>query len=178
MALMETKIIQVDNDPDIINNSNEEWGYFGWSVLNVQVTHSQNTKTYTKGYLDYVSGDKTVETTTLNYATITYQRDKHMPNYQRLVALESEYAGLMGEFSSAVQRAKPSMGRVLSSISPLSWLLILFLMPFGIGWLILIVQYNSKKNDPALVTAANQERVIELGRKREAIIEKASALLV
>ncbi len=81
MALMETKIIQVANDPNVINASNEEWGKFGWSVQNIQVTHSQDTKTYTKTFTDYVYGDKTVETTTINYATITYQRDKHMTNY-------------------------------------------------------------------------------------------------
>ncbi len=104
MALLETKIIQVKNDPSSINQSNEEWGHFGWSVQNVQVTHSQNTKTYKKELFDVIRdgptpGDPfneglTVETTTINYATITYQRDKHMTNYHELAQLESEYWGL------------------------------------------------------------------------------------
>ena len=56
MAITETKIIQVKNSPEIINNANNEWGQFGWSVLNIQITHSQDTKTYTKGLMDYIYG--------------------------------------------------------------------------------------------------------------------------
>lgn len=70
---------------------------FGWTVLSVQITHSQDTKTYTSGLLDYYSGDKTVETTTINYATITYQRDKAMPNYTRIAALQEEAEALANE---------------------------------------------------------------------------------
>lgn len=95
MAITETKIIQVKNSPEIINNANNEWGQFGWSVLNIQITHSQDTKTYTKGLMDYIYGDKTVETTTINYATITYQRDKTIPNYRKIIELEKEYIDIV-----------------------------------------------------------------------------------
>ena len=97
MAITETKIIQVNNDPSIINRANEEWGKFGWSVLSVEVTHTQNTKTYTPYY---GADHDVVETTTINYATITYQRDKQMPNYLRITELEQEYASLVEELPS------------------------------------------------------------------------------
>lgn len=90
MGVMETKIIQVKNDPYEINASNEAWGRWGWSVLSVQVTHSQNTKEY-QDWAQYGSNEVTVETTTINYATITYQRDKSMPGYERIMELEQEF---------------------------------------------------------------------------------------
>ena len=97
MAVMETKIIQVANDPDVINSVNEVWGAFGWNVLGVQITNTQNTKTYTKDLLDYVSGFNTVETTTINYATITYQRDTKTEHYSKLVGLQNEMERLIEE---------------------------------------------------------------------------------
>lgn len=96
MAIMETKTIQVPNDPQVINVANEVWGRWGWNVLSVQVTHTQNTKTYSTDWqiLEAELGGRniaTVETTTFNYATITYQRDKGMPGYERIFELEQEY---------------------------------------------------------------------------------------
>ena len=81
MSLLETKVIQVENDQNTITNTSNLMGSFGWTVLSVQVTHSQNSKDL---------GDR-VQTTTLNYATMTLQRDKHMPNYAEVVRLENEY---------------------------------------------------------------------------------------
>lgn len=81
MSLLETKVIQVENDQDVITNTSNLMGSFGWTVLSVQVTHSQNSKDL---------GDR-VQTTTLNYATMTLQRDKHMDNYAEIVRLENEY---------------------------------------------------------------------------------------
>ena len=89
--MLETKVIQVANNPNVLNRTNEIWGSFGWNVSNVQVTHSQNTRTYTSGF-GHWTGDSTVETTTINYATVTYQREKNMENYDRVVELENEYA--------------------------------------------------------------------------------------
>lgn len=109
MGMMETRIVQVENSPEAINRSNDVWGIFGWTVLSVQITHSQNTKTYTKGILDYYSGDKTVETTTINYATITYQRDKDMPNYKRLAALQAEAESLVNEEVKPAVFEKPKI---------------------------------------------------------------------
>lgn len=102
MAIMETKIIQVKNDPNIINAVNEEWGRWGWSVLNIQITHTQNTKEY-QDWTQYGSNEVTVETTTINYATITYQRDKSMPNYDRIAALEKEYNSASDRMQAKIQ---------------------------------------------------------------------------
>ena len=101
MALMETMIVQVANDPTTINSMNNELGSFGWSVLSIQVTHSQDSRTYTRG-LDYLTGDLTTETTTINYATITYQRDRKMDNYAKLVELERSYNELREELEKKV----------------------------------------------------------------------------
>lgn len=90
MSIMETRIVQVKNEPAVINRTNEAWSKWGWSVLSVQVTHSQNTKTYQDGW-QYGSSEMTVETTTINYATITYQRDKEMRNYTQIATLQNEY---------------------------------------------------------------------------------------
>jgi len=103
MALTETMVIQAANEPMTINNMNNEWGSFGWSVLNIQVTHSQDSRTYTKG-LDYLTGDLTVETTTINYATITYQRDRKFPNRDQIVEYEREYIRLRQELAGEVAR--------------------------------------------------------------------------
>ncbi len=103
MALLETRILQTANDPGTINDLNNEMSCFGWSVLSVQVTHTQNTKTYTKG-LDMLlgTGINTVETTTIEYATITYQRDRKMDNYAQIAAYEQQYLNLRAELSRKV----------------------------------------------------------------------------
>lgn len=92
MAITETKVMQTQNDPAVINNLNNEMSSFGWNVLSIQITHNQNTRTYTKG-LDMLlsTGINTVETTTIEYATITYQRDRQMANYSQIIDLEREY---------------------------------------------------------------------------------------
>lgn len=105
MALTETMIIQTANDPVAINSMNNEWGCFGWSVLSIQITHSQDSRTYTRG-LDYLTGDLTTETTTINYATITYQRDRQLPNRLQLAALQQQYDHLRQELADEVARIK------------------------------------------------------------------------
>ena len=103
MALLETRILQTANNPGSINNLNNEMACFGWSVLSVQVTHTQNTKTYTQG-LDMLlgTGIDTVETTTIEYATITYQRDRKIENYAQIAAYEQQYLNLRTELAEKV----------------------------------------------------------------------------
>lgn len=143
MGVMETKVIQVRNDPEEINRSNEEWGRFGWSVLSIQVTHSQNTKTYTKGF-DYYTGDKTVETTTINYATITYQRDKEGKNYSRFAELEKEYQSLR---DYCVSQKMPSRK---SGTKSYKWgfILLLLIWPVGLVYLAYVFYCNNIKSAP------------------------------
>lgn len=113
MAVMETKIVQVTNSPESIDASNSIWESFGWNVLSVQVTHSQNTKTYTAHAGD---GYNTVETTTINYATITYQRDKQMPNYTDLKELERQYQALQAQIDSLKAREPKTTYNILDVI--------------------------------------------------------------
>lgn len=108
MGVIETKIIQVKNDPQIINAANEAWGRWGWSVLNIQVTHTQNTREY-QNWAQYGSNEVTVETTTINYATITYQRDKGIAGYNRLLELEQEYDQVDQRISAQFQARREEL---------------------------------------------------------------------
>lgn len=94
MGMMETKVVQVENTPESINQAGELWGCFGWNVTSVQVTHSQNTKTVTEG-LGWYTGTNTVKTTTINYATITLQRDRDIPYHDKLAAYQAEFETIM-----------------------------------------------------------------------------------
>lgn len=165
MGIIETKIVQVNNNPATINRSNEEWGSFGWNVLSVQVTHSQDTKTYSKG-MDYYTGDRTVETTTINYATITYQRDKSMPNYSRIVELENEYRRLDDEGQELfARRGKPSL---------LVIIMMVILWPIGLAYLayrIFLAVMDVVKGPE------KKKKAHELVEKMEQIQEQAAALL-
>lgn len=153
MAVLETKVIQVANAPHIINQVNEEWGYFGWNVQNVQITNSQNTKTYTSA-LDYLSGNQTatVETTTINYATITYQRDKSIPNYARIVELEHLYEDTNAKIVSLLN----------DDSAKINWLvgiaLLVFLWPAGIAYFIVKMKRKStaKKQKPEQLETVNR----------------------
>lgn len=111
MALLETKVLQVRNDQEAITNMSNIMGSFGWTVLSVQVTHSQNTKTYSSAW-DQLGGNRsqTVETTTINYATMTLQRDKHMPNYAEIVRLENEYEQCEARVQQADQAVAAAKG--------------------------------------------------------------------
>ena len=106
MSLLETKVIQVENDQDVITNTSNLMGSFGWTVLSVQVTHSQNSKDL---------GDR-VQTTTLNYATMTLQRDKHMDNYAEIVRLEEEhtqYENQIAQYSQRIANEEKKGNRIL-----------------------------------------------------------------
>ncbi len=153
MALMETKIVQVDNTPERINGMNEAFALFGWNVLSIQVTHSQDTRTYTKGFLDAYTGDKTVETTTINYATITYQRDKHMKNYAELCELEKEYDELVDslpDLNGVEDPNKPGIGALFKNLNVIEWIFVIGVGVFtAIGFIFvipyLIIRYNLLK---------------------------------
>lgn len=163
--MMETKIVQVNNNPATINQCNEEWGSFGWNVLSVQVTHSQDTKTYSRG-MDYYTGDKTVETTTINYATITYQRDKEMPNYTQIVELEKRYRNLMDEAQSLfVERGKPSAIAII---------LLVLMWPIGLAYLayrIYLAVMDAKKEPE------RKKRVLEIKEELDQLQSQAARLL-
>ncbi len=92
----ETKVIQVQNDPKVINDMNTEAAIWGWSVLNVQITEQKIVKEGDSHGRESTWGDKYITTTEvitehINYATITYQRDLDDPTTKKLADLERDY---------------------------------------------------------------------------------------
>jgi len=195
MALLETKVFQINNSQEEIEGLNTVMESFGWNVLNIQITHSQNSRTYTRGF-DYLTGNLTTETTTLNYATITYQRDKQMSNYGELVRLEQEFERLteyVGALVSEIDQAKKEIknkrvekGQDISSASDLdSYLLTSVLKigkvllgivfyPLGIYWVIrwIINKANgtARKNAEEAVARENELKAL-IEEKTEQIKE-------
>ena len=171
MAVTETKIIQVENDSRTINASDEEWGKFGWSVLSVQVTHSQNSKDL---------GDK-VETTTINYVTITYQRDKSMPNYRRIAELEEEYKRSAQTISNL--RGKPEReGRLLNTGNIIVIVILaLVFWPIAIAYYFILKWHKNKKYESTeefrQEVARKKGQISELEQRRQAIVEEAARLM-
>ena len=166
MAMTETKIVQVENSPSTINSMNNTWGHFGWSVLNVQVTHSQDSRTYTRG-LDYFTGDKTVETTTINYATITYQRDKEMYNYRKIVALENEYMNCLDKIDGIYS------GAANDTISYTIFFIALVLC-FPVAFIYLIWKILMKVKNNSYLNE-NGGKINELRNRCEEIFREADA---
>lgn len=172
--MTETKVIQVPNDAIAINKSNEVMGKFGWNVLSVQVTHSQNTKTYTKG-LDYWTGNKTVETTTLNYATITYQRDRGIKNYSQIAEIERAYDELSAQIVAEAQIEKPKAYEMKD------WIIagVLSIMLFPIGLIIAVVYMTRKPKSETFSkkNAAYEQECVLRNKKIEALRIKQQELL-
>lgn len=165
MAILETRSIQVKNDSDTINRTNEEWGQFGWNVLSVQVTHSQNTKTYSSAW-DQLGGNEsqTVETTTINYATITYQRDKGMANYKKIVELEKQYQAISAEITELNEKKEGFVNYlVLIIVAIVFW-------PAAIAYLAYIIYVKKKEHD-------NWNKAYDLRAQLPSIAEQAATLL-
>lgn len=120
MAYYETKVVQMSNDPSVINALNNLHGAFGWMVINTQITNSQDSRIYQSA-----PNTITTETTTINYATITYQRDREMPHYEELSKLEDEY--------DAIER-----NAMNQTISKRSWIG-MFIMWCGIAFFCFII---------------------------------------
>lgn len=92
----ETKVIQVRNNPQVINEVNNEAALWGWSVLNIQITEQKIVKEGDSHGRESTWGDKYIITTEvvtehINYATITYQRDLDDPTTKKLADLERDY---------------------------------------------------------------------------------------
>lgn len=123
--MIETKVLRVENDEDVINETSHDRGCFGWTMTNVQVTHSENTKTYSSAW-DQIGGNRsqTVETTVVDYATVTLQRDTAMPHYAELKALEKEYEECLEMKANVMVQAERSgnMSCLFTLFWPLSLL--------------------------------------------------------
>ncbi len=186
MAVYETKVVQVRNEPEILNFTNEEYGHFGWSVQNVQVTQTQERRQISSDY---------VETTTYNYATITYQRDRHMNNYAQITELEKEYFEIVDEIPRAKAYTKPSKLKALFKIKKVYWILTIlaYIIPYTLGVIfdekIPLISctayaifpfgwgYYFALDDPNLVSKEATDRVAALRARRDEVIREAESLL-
>lgn len=97
---LETKFVQVPNDPEHINAINNLAAVWGWTVQNIQVTDSKITYEgdshgWVTDYGYYGTTERITEHT--NYASITYQRDMDNPKYEQLTALEDAYNSCTGK---------------------------------------------------------------------------------
>lgn len=80
----ETKTVQVRNDPEVIDRVNARNSIFFWAVQSTQITDTKNTSFSRVGDTLYQEVEHT------NYATITYTRDKTMPRYEEVTAIEKQ----------------------------------------------------------------------------------------
>lgn len=91
---LETKFVQVPNNPKTINAINNLAAVWGWTVQSIQVTDSKvsyegDSYGWVSSYGAHVTREIITEHT--NYASITYQRDMDSPKYAELSRLEAEY---------------------------------------------------------------------------------------
>lgn len=97
---LETKFVQVPNDPDTINAINNLAAIWGWTVQSIQVTDSKisyegDSYGWVSDYGAYVQREIITEHT--NYASITYQRDIDDGKYSQLTELEKAYNDCTGK---------------------------------------------------------------------------------
>ena len=91
---LETKVIQVPNDPRQIDDTNKVMDVFGWTVQGIQITDRKTVREgNSRGRIDNdgIHVETDVYTEHANYATITYQRDLDDPAIKKLASLEKEY---------------------------------------------------------------------------------------
>lgn len=90
MALKETITIQTVNNPKVINELHERYAVFFWNVLHVQITHDMDSHLEFRdagfGNIEIRNAKSNVE-----FATITYERDKLIPYYDAIKATEAKY---------------------------------------------------------------------------------------
>lgn len=172
---LETKFVQVKNDPNVINAINNLAAIWGWTVQNVQVT--DNKVTYegnSSGWVNEYGAHITTEVITehTNYASITYQRDMDHPNYARLRALEEDYnTSDNRDFLSEEEKAV--MAQIKAQIAPVhkknKWIKIISIIVAvyaGTFGLFLNSEASSGSGTPfLLVTVAAIISAIYFGRK-------------
>lgn len=93
---VETKVIQVANDQKVINKVSQEAAIWGWAVQNIQITEQKIVKEGDSHERESFFGDKIITETEvitehINYATITFQRDRDDLTMSKLAELELAY---------------------------------------------------------------------------------------
>ena len=163
MASFETKVIQVSNSTSVIDGINWKNGSFGWNVLGVQITHSQDNRIY-QDPVNVMTGSITIESKTVDYATITYQRDMGMTNYDEIVALESEYDAVEEEINLL-------RNELYGNAGCLKELILIMIWPIGLAYLLLFKKEKDKEK------AGKQKQIEQFNNRLEEIVSEARQLL-
>lgn len=83
--MLESKSLTVSTSME--NETIDYYQKFGWSLLSSQEIYNKNS----------VDLGDSVETTTVNYVKLVFQRDTSIPNYKRIKELEQTYDNLLNE---------------------------------------------------------------------------------
>ncbi|MCL2380456.1 MAG: hypothetical protein FWC64_02550 [Treponema sp.] len=156
----ETKFLEID--PNKVEETIEKWQSFGWELLGAPQEIFNKTVRDGDSWTDS-AGIKTTKIVTekIHYVKITFQRDKEMPNYQELVALEKTYdeandykepyEGSEPEYNNIYKEAFPVFFLILSIAGfVLSSVAILFVavgILFTILTIIKIVKWKKQRNE-------------------------------
>ena len=125
--------------------------YFAWRLTHTQEVNTSNSRLENRGDDLYCVTEKE------NYVKLTFERDTNVPNYNRLVKLETEYA--------TPPCAKPSLpvSKIVMSV-----ICIIVFWPVGI-----YLSYKTYKE----ISGRNEEWEKAFDEKRAAIIKEAKSLL-
>ena len=118
--MKETKTVQVYPSDDIVNATIEEYGSFGWEVINNQ--RCQEYDGQTRG----VDGSVTNHYSTFN--KITFTREKGAPWYEEVAQLEKEY-NTTGDTIKTYRNRKPVLSQSGGSVFVGAFLYMLWIIP-------------------------------------------------
>ena len=89
---MEYKTLNIKNSEE--DSSIQNWSRFGWVLKSSQRVYNKDSHIETKG-------DQTYSVTeTVDFTKLVFERDKSMPNYDRIAKLEREYLAAEAEVAS------------------------------------------------------------------------------
>ncbi len=168
MPRLETKSAQVA--PNQEQSTIDLYQKFGWTLLSSQEIYSKDSHVESRGGQNY----SVTETT--NYVKLTFQRDKDMPNYDKIVPLENKYFALAN--SIPVNGGAGKALRVLGIIGAIVGFILLCTGSTGgiifglllIGGGITGIVFGSKKKKKA--EAEYQVRYNEHMEKMRAVLEE------
>ncbi|MDR0286890.1 MAG: tetraspanin family protein [Clostridiales bacterium] len=155
----ETKFIKVE--PDEVQETIDKWQSFGWELLGAPQEILNKTVRDGDSYTDsYGTTTTKIITEKTHYVKITFQRDKEMPNYQELVALETTYddaydyepdVPVEPKYDNVLKEKFPVFFLILSILGFLLSVAAIFFVFVGIIFAILsivkIVKWKKQRNE-------------------------------
>ena len=170
MARLETKSVSVS--PREEQSTIKTYEQFGWACLGSQEILSENTHHETRGGKSYE-----VHSTT-NYVKLTFQRDRDMENYDKIVSLENQYWSLIKSTPTMPKNGKGLIiaGCIITGITLLGLIggafnaaALIFLVP-GIAGIVFGILKKKK------VTAEFTAKSAEHNEKVRAVLEEVDPL--